>query len=240
MRVYVLVALLVASTCWAQEPAPVPAPASSPIQAQAPAVPQNQTITIPAGTRIPFSLTSAITRKSGRKGNSVRGLIGFPVTVGTQLAIPAGTYVEGVIDKVTHGSNGPGLQMHFTRLLYANGYSVPFDATTVQAELSTPQSSTLQASAFEGENGSSYALAAQQSPTLPTVTPPPSHIGLAVGLSVGLVVATVVSAVLLSRLHGGGDAILLDAGWQGEMALQSPLTVDAASVAAAVAPPSTQ
>jgi len=162
------------------------------------------------------------------------------VTVGTQLAIPAGTYVEGVIDKVTHGSNGPGLQMQFTRLLYANGYSVPFDATTVQAELSTPQSSTLQASAFEGENGSSYALAAQQSPGLPTVAPPPSHIGLAVGLSVGLVVATVVSAVLLSRLHGGGDAILLDAGWQGEMALQSPLTVDAASVAAAVAPPSTQ
>src|SRR5271157_4037506 len=170
MRILAILGLLVNLTCWAQEPASNPQPPPSQVQAQAPAAPQDQTITIPAGTRIPFSLASAITRKSAKQGNPVRALIGFPVTVGTQLAIPAGTYVEGVIDKVTmRGRNGPTIQMHFTRILYANGYSVPFDATNTQAEVFTPGSSAPQASAFDGQNGSSYALAAQQS-QLPTVS----------------------------------------------------------------------
>jgi hypothetical protein len=50
------------------------------------------------------------------------------VTVGKQLAIPVGTYVEGVLDKVTKGGrSGPSLKMHFTRLDYVNGYSVDID-----------------------------------------------------------------------------------------------------------------
>ena len=83
-----------------------------------PAVSEKQTITIPVGTRIPLALASPITSKA-RPGDAVRAVTGFPVTVGTQLAIPVGTYVEGVIDKVTKGGrSGPSLQMHFTRILF--------------------------------------------------------------------------------------------------------------------------
>ena len=62
MRTFALVALLAASTCWAQEPASNPA---------APAAAQKQTITIPVGTRIPLALASPIRAKSARPGNAV-------------------------------------------------------------------------------------------------------------------------------------------------------------------------
>jgi hypothetical protein len=43
--------------------------------------------------------------------------------------------------------------------------------------------------------------------------------------------------VLMARHGGGGTGVIFDTGWQFEMVLDSPLTVDAASVAAS-APPS--
>ncbi len=118
MRILALVGILAAYTCWAQEPASDVPPPTSQVQAQAPPASQSQTITIPVGTRIRLALANPISSKS-RRGDSARAITGFPVTVGTQLAIPVGTYVEGVIDKVTRGGrSGPSLQMHFTRILY--------------------------------------------------------------------------------------------------------------------------
>ena len=232
MRIFALVVLLAASTCWAQEPAANPQPPSQ-AQAQAPAASHNQTITIPAGTRIPLALASPITTKA-RPGNAVRAVTGFPVTVGTQLAIPVGTYVEGVIDKVMKGGrSGPSLQMHFTRLLYANGYSVAVDGANTQAKALIPKSSSPEPTAFAGASGSNYALSAQQSPGSPALQPPASHTGAIVGAMVGSAVAGIVAIVLMAHHQGGGSTVLFDTGWQFEMVLESPLSVDAASVAAA-------
>jgi len=239
MRIFALVGLLVASTCWAQEPASNPQQPFQ-AQAQAPAASQNQTITIPVGTRIPLALASPITTKA-RAGNAVRAVTGFPLTVGTQLAIPVGTYVEGVIDKVRKGGrSGPSLQMHFTRILYANGYSVAVDGANMQANALSPKSSSPDLTAFARESGSNYALAAQQSSGLPPLPNPGSHVGAIVGVTVGTAVAGIVVAVLLAHHQGGGSVVLFDTGWQFEMVLQSSLSVDAASVAAAAATPSAQ
>lgn len=240
MRIFALVVLLAASTSWAQEPASNPQPPSQ-AQAPAPAASQNQTITIPVGTRIPLALVRPITTKA-RPGNDVRAVTGFPVTVGTQLAIPVGTYVEGVIDKVRkRGRWGASLQMHFTRILYANGYSVSIDGANTQAKALSPKLSSPETTAFAGESGSYNALAAQQSSGLPPLPNPGSHIGTVVGVAVGGAVAMIVTIVLVARHQGGGNDVLFDTGWQFEMVLQSPLSVDAASVAAAaVATPSAQ
>ena len=239
MRILALVGLLAASTCWAQEPASNPQPPSQ-AQAQAPAASQNQTITIPVGTRIPLALASPITTKA-RPGNAVRAVTGFPVTVGTQLAIPVGTYVEGVIDKVTkRGRSGPSLLMRFTRILYANGYSVAVDGANTQAKALSPESGSPELTAFAGASGSNYALPAQQSGGLPPLPNPGSHIGAIVGVAVGGAVAVVVATVLAAHHQGGGNGVLFDTGWQFEMVLQSPLSVDAASVAAAAATSSAQ
>ena len=229
MRTFALVALLLASTCWARATNPQP---PSPVPAQTPAAPQNQTITIPAGTRIPLALASPVSSKA-RHGDAVRAVTGFPVTVGTQVAIPAGAYVEGVIDKVTKGGrSGPSIQMHFTRLLYANGYSVPVEGDNTQAKVLSPRSDTPEVSAFTGETGPSYALATASSPEAPTLQPLPSHTGAIVGLGVGGAAAVIAIAVL-THYHRGSSVVLFDTGWQFEMVLESPLSVDAASVAAA-------
>ena len=228
MRILVLVALLAASISWGQEPAanpqslPVPVPAPS----------QKQTITVPAGTRIPLTLASSISIRA-RSGDAVRAVTGFPVTVDTQLAIPVGTYVEGVIDKVTKGGrSGPSLQMHFTRILFANGYNVAIKGAIAQAEVLTPKSSSEEVSASAGEAGPIYALAAL-SPQSPTLQPPASHIGAVVGVGIGAAVAGVVTMILLAHHNGGSSGALFDTGWQFEMVLESPLSIDVASAAAA-------
>jgi hypothetical protein len=232
MRMLALVGLLAASTCWAQEPAANPQPPSQ-ARAQAPIASQNQTITIPVGTRIPLALASPVTTKA-RPGDAVRAVTGFPVTVGTQLAIPVGTYVEGVIDKVSKGGrSGPSLLMHFTRLLYANGYSVPVEGASTQAKALPPGSASPELAAVAGASGPSYALAAPQSTTLPPLPKVGPSIGTVVGVAVGTAVAGTVTLILLSRRHNGSSGVLFDTGWQFEMVLQSPLTVDAARVAAA-------
>lgn len=271
MRMLALVGILAASTCWAQEPASDAPPPASQVQAQAPAASQSQTITIPVGTRIPVALANPISSKS-RRGDSVRAITGFPVTVGPQLAIPVGTYVEGVIDKVTRGGrSGPSLQMHFTRILYPNGYGVAVDGTNAQANSRPPESDSTERTAFASEIGSNskFALAsftgesvsdsidartafastpesnfahtAQQPPTLPPLPKVGPSIGTVAGISVGVTAAAIVALVLLGRHHGGTTAVLFDTGWQFELVLQSPLSVDAASVAAAtVGAPSAQ
>jgi hypothetical protein len=253
MRLLALVGLLAASASWAQQPAPNSQQSPSQVQTHgAPADASRQTITIPAGTRIPAKLASPVTTKSGRPGDTVRAVTTFPVTVDTQLVIPVGTYIEGVIDKVSRrGPSGPVLLMHFTRLLYGNGYSEPVDATNTQAKVFRPSESSPNSSAAPSPVtlaslwNSSLALnqspAQMSPPPLPPPPAPPSHMGLAIGVVVGGVVAGVVAIVLVAK-HGVGlsNSILFDTGWQFEMVLQSPLSVDVASVAAAVNASSTQ
>jgi uncharacterized 2Fe-2S/4Fe-4S cluster protein (DUF4445 family) len=60
-----------------------------------------------------------------------------------------------------------------------------------------------------------------------------------VGLAVGGA-AAVVAIVVLEHHHRGNSGVLFDTGWQFEMVLESPVTVDAASVAAAAAPSGAQ
>jgi type IV secretion system protein VirB10 len=229
MRIYTVVLLIAAFTNLAQA-ATANSQAAAPEQSPARA-PQSQTLVIPTGTRIPMSLASPIQVKSARPGAAVRAVTGFPVTVGSQLAIPAGTYVEGVIDKVVkHGRTGPTLQMHFTRILYSNGYSTAIDGTNVMARLKTSRG-TEEGDAFAGESGDGNVLLAQSTvPTLPHNGP---SVGTMVGVGIGVTAAAAVVGLLyLHHLGGGGAALVFDTGWQFEMVLQSPLHVDAASVAA--------
>jgi hypothetical protein len=275
MRIFALVGILVASACWGQQspakvsanspanrPPHAPENAQQPSQVQQPAMPAsaNQTITIPAGTRIPLSLTSPLTNKEARPGASVRAVTTFPVAVGAQTAIPVGTYVEGTIDSVNKRNRpGPTLRAHFTRLLYANGYSVPLDATNTQALLNSPELNAAPESdargpqlaivpasllgtvpvfsAFESHFEPQLERAAQRSPNQST-QPPPLHnpgpsMGAVIGIGVGVAVAGIVAILLLNHHGGGGSPVLFDTGWQLDMVLQAPLTVDAASIAVA-------
>jgi hypothetical protein len=119
-----------------QQQAPSQTQAPQPTEIAPPTAPGAQvsapTITVPLGTQISLLLTSPITNKNAHAGNLVRAATAFPVTVDSQFAIPVGTFVEGVIDKVKgRDANGrPGIQMHFTRMIFSNGYTVPLGSNS--------------------------------------------------------------------------------------------------------------
>jgi hypothetical protein len=93
----------------------------------------NDTITLPAGTKVELALTSPVWAKSVKLGADVYSLTAFPVAINNQIAIPAGTYAQGTIDAMTMPSwrsAHAAFQMHFTKLVFANGYTVELPAGT--------------------------------------------------------------------------------------------------------------
>jgi hypothetical protein len=186
MRVLIVIGVLTASSCWAQEPAPTaeqpairkeqPLPSSQPspqpslpeapqprleqqtqqptsqppqqstpqMQTPAPAASEKRTITVPAGTRIALVLTSPIGTASSQVGDPVRAVTDFPVSVDNGLAIPAGTYVEGEIGEVLRPSfsHRAGIEMRFTKLIFASGYTAPISGTTTDARTGTSGTDT--------------------------------------------------------------------------------------------------
>jgi hypothetical protein len=248
MRLFAMAGLLIAQGCWAQEQGPISPKPKEQVQDQSPQAGEKQVFLIPAGTKIPLTLTNPIRTKSVRPGDSVRAATTFPLTIGTQVMIPPGTYVEGALERVIkRDSTGhPGLQIHFTRIVFTNGYAVELDGAMAQARVGGPVSSSTKTSTAESYSETSGVLGSRlgggldgglgfQQPQSPPPLPPlpgPS-IGTAVGISVGAMAAGIVTAILLHR-HRSEEA-LFDAGWQFEMVLQSPLSLDADRVADALA-----
>jgi len=232
--IFRLVALvLITSICAAQTPTDPPASPSS-----------SATLTVPQGTLVALKLISSIKSKSTRPGDPVRAAVSFPLAIRTQVAIPAGTYVEGVVDKVNaHPSRGAAatVQIRFTRLLFANGYSVPLVAINQVAVMNDPRLMTYElADARDGAPflGEAFAAPGQnppQLPPLPSVGPSRGEIiGIGLGATFGVLILTL---ALGHHRAGSNDFILFDSGWQFEMAVQEPLTLDAAQVSAAAAIP---
>ncbi len=97
------------------------------------------TLVVPAGTAVELALTSPILSRTAKAGESVYAETAFPVAVSNQIAIPPGTYVEGQIDSMARPgwlSPHAQFQIHFTKIIFANGYTVvlpgPQNVTTAQ------------------------------------------------------------------------------------------------------------
>ena len=79
---------------------------------------------MPAGTKVLLQLRSAVNTKSAKPGDGVYLSSTFPVVVGNRVMIPAGVYVQGVVDRVVRGGRVKGkaqLDMHFTSIIFPNG-----------------------------------------------------------------------------------------------------------------------
>jgi hypothetical protein len=176
MRLLIVVGLCTGVACAGQGPVATLAPAVSQNQVEKKDSPEKPSITIPAGFKVVLALTSPVWSATAKAGDNVYAISAFPVSIDNQMAIPPGTYVEGRIDalmKPTHRTNSAEFQIHFTKLIFANGY-------TVQLLENTPAA----------------------------------------------------TAAVYVQVSYASD-ILLDNGSQIEMTLQSPLSLDAGSVAVA-------
>ena len=213
----------------AQTSAPQPSPSQpSPSQAgQSQTQTTNSAYVLPAGTKLPLGLLRPLRVKAGR---DVYLQITFPVTVGNQMLIPPGAYIQGVVEKVIKKSRR-SLQFSISsaNLIFFNGYTVPISGTvtvgTTNAAL-TP----LQPGSSSGQPVP--AMAAVGSVTPPPLPPLPSFNAMR-NVMIGVGVATAVGTVVLIALAHNGDPEI-EVGTPLEIILPAPVYLDATRVEAAI------
>jgi hypothetical protein len=243
---------LIASVCAGQTPSPL-LPAGQALAAgKAPSTDAGQqaAITAPAGTTVALSLLSPIKTKTSRSGDSIRAVVAFPVTVGTELAIPAGTYVEGMITSITPGPPhglGRNVKIHFTRLLFANGYSPVMDGVNTEARVVFPDGEEQGTVEIADVRGGAPFLGKGFAPFMGQTMPPPPPLQLpqvgpskavVIGASLGGMVGFTAIMMVVARHHANAtDEVVYDNGWQFSMVLSQALTLDALRVKEAASLP---
>lgn len=97
------------------------------LPADPPQEPAGQMLTVPAGSRLAVAVIAPLWVRTARAGDALEAMTDLPVSAANQLAIPAGVQVQGTITRLTLPSRRDRhaeLELLFTRLVFANGYSV--------------------------------------------------------------------------------------------------------------------
>jgi hypothetical protein len=108
-------------------------PIKRPARAQESAGPTSpsSTVVLPSGTQLALAVIRPVWSAAAKPGDPVYAQTIFPVTAGSQMAIPSGSYVAGQIDAITRPtkkSNHASLTVHFTIIILADGYTIPLPA----------------------------------------------------------------------------------------------------------------
>jgi hypothetical protein len=192
-------------------------------------------LVIPAGSRIPLSLSQAISTKNAREGDSVYAITAFPFVLGDRMLVPAGTYVQGKISRVERAGHGHGraeILMHFTSLIYPNGYTVMLpgsvenmpgsESTTVKDKEGTVQHDKNTGKKVEdaAKNGAYGTIAGATAGGVATGGLNGARVGAGAGAAAGIAWA------LLKR----GPDVTLGVGTSIEMEIQRPISIDASRI----------
>jgi hypothetical protein len=84
-------------------------------------------VTLPAGAKVELVLTRPVWAQTAKPGDPFYTQTNFPATDGKRIAIPAGSWVQGTIEAIsrpTRRSKRAVLQVLFTKIIFANGYTV--------------------------------------------------------------------------------------------------------------------
>lgn len=209
--------------------------ANAPTVATAPTA---RTYSVPAGSKVLLQLRSAINTKSAKPGDSVYLVSTFPVVVGNRVMIPAGVYVQGMVDRVERAGHVKGkaqLDMHFTSIIFPNGSVVEIPGVVDNLPGASKQQvkddgeGTIQQDSNKTRNMGNVAKV-----SIPAGTTVGAIGGLGAGHPVlgGLAGAAggVAAAGLVSLFTRGAD-VNIEAGVQVEMLLQRPLILEDANFA---------
>lgn len=195
------------------------------------------TYTVPAGTKVLLQLRSALNTKSAKPGDGVYLASTFPVVVGTRVMIPAGVYVQGVVDRVERAGRIKGraqLDMHFTSIIFPNGTVVEIPGLVnslpgaKQQTVKDNGEGTIEQSGDKGRNaGETAKIAIPTGGTVGTIAGLGSGHPLAGGLAG--IAAGAATAGLVSLFTRGAD-VNIETGTQVEMVLQRPLLLEEANL----------
>jgi hypothetical protein len=248
--------VVIAANGWGQEAAPrgaapqqttaASAAASDPVAAPADAssvvgtavAPTKPVYTVPAGTKVLLSLRSAVNTKSAKPGDGIYLASTFPVVVGTRVMIPAGVYVQGVVDSVVRPGRMKGraqLNLHFTSIIFPNGTVVEIpgiiNSLPGSSDRSVNGEGQVEQASNKGHDVANAAKIGLEGAGIGTIggaaTGHPLE-GLAIG---GLGGAAVGAAV---ALFTRGNDINIESGTPVEMVLQRPLLLEQENLSATV------
>jgi hypothetical protein len=205
------------------------APASGAAPATAP-----RTFLVPAGTRVLLELRSALNTKSAKPGDGVYLNSTFPVVVGNHVLIPAGVYVQGVVDSVVRPGRIHGnaqLNMHFTSMIFPNGTVVEIPGRVNSLPGANNQAVTGQEGTIEQQGGSNKGHNAGE--TAKIAVPTGATIGSIGGLGAGHPLAgglegagAGLAAAGIVALFTRKADISIPSGSQVEMVVQQPFAID--------------
>lgn len=208
-----------ATTLASANPAPTATSASAP-----------KAFLVPAGTRVLLELRSALNTKSAKPGDGVYLDSTFPVVVGSHVLIPAGVYVQGVVDSVVHPGRIHGdaqLNMHFTSMIFPNGTVVDIPGRVNSLPGATNQAITGNEGTIEQKGGSNKGHNAAEAAKV--AVPTGATIGSIGGLEAGHPLAGglegagagLAAAGIIALFTHKAD-ISMPAGSQVEMVIQQP------------------
>ncbi len=198
---------------------------------------------VPAGTKVLLQLRSSINTKSAKPGDGVYLASTFPVVVGNRVMIPAGVYVQGVVDRVARAGRVKGkaqLDMHFTSMIFPNGSVVEIPGMVNSLPGAKKQS-------IKDDNEGTIEQDSDKTRDMGKVAEVSVPAGATVGAIGGMgsghplaggiagIGAGLATAGLVSLFTRGAD-VNIESGTQVEMVLQRPLALEEADLSNAAAP----
>jgi hypothetical protein len=167
-----------------------------------------------------------------------------PVVVGTEVAIPAGTYLQGRVVSITQRNSQVELALQSTSLAFVNGYVAPLAGpVTVQSQQgwlrlapSSRNNAALIPLIFAPGIGAGIGAAVGFSHTS-GLTPgknPGSPMAKDAGIGLGIGAGALLVGVLIYHSHHHGPNFYLSAGAPMDTAFANNVMLDRASVAEAV------
>ena len=191
---------------------------------------EKPTLTIPAGTKVPLSLKQSISTKTAKDGDPVYAETAFPFVINERVVIPAGTYIQGKIERAQRGGHVKGraeVLIHFTSMIYPNGYTVMLGGSvenTPGAEHTSMKDSegTIRQDSDTGKKVKDAAAGATTGAVIGAVTNGGKGAGIGAGIGG-------VAGLAISMLSRGAD-VRLEQGTSIEMEIQREVTVDATRI----------
>lgn len=198
-----------------------------------------KTFTVPAGSKVLLELRSAINTKSAKPGDGVYLVSTFPVVAENRVLIPAGVYVQGVIDSVVRPGRIHGnaqLNMHFTSMIFPNGSVVAIPGVVNSLPGATNQQINGDEGTIEQHGGSNKGHNAGE--TAKVAVPTGATVGSIGGLEGGHPLAGGLEGAGAGLAAAGIVALLthkadinIPSGSQVEMVIQRPLEVQESNLA---------
>src|SRR5437868_9902982 len=192
-----------------------------------------KTLTVPAGQKLLMQLKSGINTKTAKAGDGVYLETNFPVSIDNTIAIPPGTYVQGVIDNVKRSGRVKGraeVLFHFTTLIFPSGYTVSIPGSVNDVPGSdngrvVNKEGTVKADGTKGKDAGTIAGPAAEGALIGAIAR--GGKGALIDSGIGGV------AGLAEGLFTRGNEINYPAGTAVEVVLQRPITLEQPRIAEA-------